>query len=299
MIDHISRIPLTSSGEASLFVFGDRQQGSSGFRAEAWQEFRNEFKRTKNAWALGLGDYGDWLRPSLRPVVESALKKDDSARKMLDNDVRLGHDKIIDDMDFLSGRLIGIHEGHHNWNFASGGNTDQRLASALKAPYLGWIASTRLVLMKHGIKEANGHSFVWTIISTHGNANGRRVPAALSWIETNLANAFIADQYIGGHGCKNASEAPYKRAMVRRVGPPGLIHHIPRILSVGGFAEGYTNGWESDYVERAGFSPQPMGWGLITFKIVRRKAEALARGVAARGTDILDVDNRNRLFLEV
>ena len=302
MIHHISRIPLINS-KASLFVFADRQQGGSGYRKEAWEEFRHEFKATPNAWAIGLGDYGDWLRPSMRSRLISVLSKDDSARGAFEKDILHSHDKIIDDMEFLKGRLIGIHAGHHLWNLSSGINTDQRLASALKAPYLGWIASTRIVLDTHrpekpgGGKNYHGHSSVYTMISTHGNANGRKVPTALSWLENNYASSWIVDQYVMGHGCKNANDVPFKRNHIRRIGPPGIEVQIPRLLVIGGFSEGYTNGWESDYVEQAGFAPQPMGYGLIRFGTSYRKEHCLAKGVrSGRETRILVVEQLNRVL---
>lgn len=280
-----------------MYVFADRQQGSTGYKKEAWQEFEREFKATKNAWAIGLGDYGDWLRPSLRPQLTAAMSRDDSARQAFDNDVLRGHDEIIKDMEFLKGKLIGLHAGHHLWTFASGLNTDQRLASALNAPYLGWIASTRFALT-YGGEKAYGEkrAFVYTMISTHGNPNGRKVHAALAYLENNYTNGWIADQYCIGHGCKNANDVPFKRNHIRRIGPPGIDIQIPRLLVVGGFAEGYTDGWKSSYVEEAGFTPQPMGYGIIRFSRQNKISETIAKGVSGRETCVLRVEQLNRVL---
>src|SRR3990167_1092343 len=296
MIHHISRIPVNNGG-ATLFVFADRQQGGEGYNKEAWQEFKHEFQTTKNAWAIGLGDYGDWLRPSLRPQLTNAMSKDDSARQAFDSAILKQHDQIIDDMEFLKGKLIGIHAGHHLWEFANGINTDQRLASALKAPYLGWIASTRLALHYGGERKNKiDRALVYTIISTHGNANGRKVPAALAYLENNYASAFIADQFCMGHGCKNANDTPFKRNLVRRVGPAGMDIQIPRLLVVGGFSEGYTDGWKASYVQQAGFTPQPMGYGLIRFGKTSGKHQSIAKGLTSRETPILKVEQLNRVL---
>ena len=292
MVHHGTRIRLSSRNAATVFLFGDRQQGSPGYCKEAWQEFRNEFKSTENAWALGLGDYGDWLRPSMRTPVINALAKDDSARAMLDTDVRRGHDAIIDEMEFLKGRLVGLHEGHHNWKFASGETTDQRLASALKAPFLGWIASTRLVF-EHG-NSLSGH--VHMLLSTHGNANGRKVHSALAYLEGNYAAAWPFDSYAMGHGCKSGNEVPFKRNVPRRSGAFGVDVQIPRLIVVGGFADGYSDGWQSDYVERAGFTPQPLGYGLLRFKLTRREPARLLKGIPGRGSKTLQVEAVNRVL---
>lgn len=291
MIHHVVRYDPGPDG-LSIYVFGDRQEGQKGYLQEAWEEFKYQFKREKNAVALGVGDYGEWLRPSMRERVYSSLAKDDSARAQLDNMVIKNHDGIIKNMDFLEGKLIGLHEGHHNHTFLHGGSTDQRLASALKTSFLGWTASTRLVLNR---PHDNKHGHVYTIVSTHGNANGRRVGAAINWMEQNIVAGFVADQYAMGHGCKSANFVPAERAFIRRAGPSGIDRQLPRCLIVGGFARCHTNGWESDYGERAGFTPQPLGWGIIRLNIVRRRELQLAKGVGAgeRGSFTLAVEQIN------
>lgn len=296
MMHHVSRVPINQKDGATLFVFGDLQSGQQGFQKEAWQQFRNEFKATPNAWALGLGDYDDWLRPSMREALGAPLAKDDSARENLDRMVLKANDETIDNMSFLDRRLLLLHEGHHNWKLASGINTDQRIASALHATYGGFIASTRIAL------EYQSYHRVYTIVSTHGNANGRRVPAALSWLESNIVNAFVADHYMMGHGCKNATFEPFERQLVRREGPPGLMKMLPRCLIVGGFSRSYTDGWKSDYVERAGMSPQPPGWGKVEFRLVKNRAAAERSGIPGRAgrTSVwtLDVNQSNRHPIE-
>ena len=290
-----------------LYFFGDRQEGSTGYLPEAWAAFKDEFKRSKcKKAAIGLGDYGDWLRPSLRPAVAGALGKDDSARRMLDKAILKEHDKIIDAHAFLEGYMIGVHEGHHNWTTLDQINLDQRLAAALKTRFLGFTATTRIVLRAaycgikaHRGKEGNLDSGrVVTLFSTHGNANGRKVPGALAWVENNLANSLIADIYVVGHGCKSGNDAPNERVEVRRLGPPGVRRSVPRIMAVGGFTRSYTDGWESDYVQRAGMSPQPPGWGVIRFKLVQGINRSLARGFTSRKSKQIDISCINRFYTE-
>lgn len=294
MIHHISKIKATES-HATIFFFGDLQMGQEGFSKEIWQEFKNKFQRTKNAWALGVGDYGDFLRPSMRGPLINALTKDDSARQMVDSQILHSHDKIIDAMQFLDRRLLGLHEGHHNWTFMSGLNTDQRLASALHAPYLGWSASTRIVM---DMGRTARHTQTYTMITTHGNANGRKVPAALSWMENNLTTGFIADQYVMGHGCKSGNDAPFQRNTVRRKGPAGMIQSIPRCMVIGGFSKGYTDGWHSSYVEKNGFTPQPLGWGEVYLYISYTKADGAAHGIEQVHGDkkILMAEQKNIVY---
>lgn len=290
MVHQVVREIVPTYKELCIFFFGDEQDGSPGYKAEYWQEFEHQFRRHKNARAIGLGDYGDWLRPSMRARLQSSMAKDAGSRKAMDKLVLKDHDKIIDKHEFLKGKLLGLHEGHHTWELASGGNLDQRLAAALGASFLGWTASTRLVLVQQRVRQISRlgipGGYVYTIVSTHGNANGRKVGSAANWLESNIVEGFTADQYVMGHGCKNASFVPHARDIVRRVGQAGLDRTIPRCLIVGGFSEGYTNGWDYSYVEKAGYAPQPPGWGELRLKLVQRKPEDLARGVVTKRAHI-------------
>lgn len=306
MIHHIATPHFDKKEGLDLFVFGDLQRKPSetgaarkndGFVEEAWQQFQIEWKASKNAWGLGLGDYDDWLRPSLRPLINSALGKDDSARAVLDTMVLKSHDDTIKSLQFMDKRLIGLHEGHHVHYLASGMNTDQRLSSALHTTFLGFSATHRLALT---VSPQNTR--VVTMVSMHGNAGGRKVHSALAFLDANFANSWIADLFAMGHGCKNGNMVPFERQTIRREGPAGVIRSIPRLMVVGGFSRGYTDGWKSDYVERAGMTPQPLGWGLIRFRPtwnVRSPERGLPHTLSSRSSRFgVDIEVINRFFTE-
>lgn len=288
MVHHISRIDCPSSG-ITIFVFGDLQYGVQGFDEEAWEEFKQEFKRTPNAYGLGLGDYMDYSRPTQRARIKSSLAYDDSTHRQLDNMVIKAQDELLNKMQFLEGKLIGIHNGHHCWEFANGTNSDQRLASALKATYLGWMASSRIVLKRDG-----GTKLSYTMISMHGNSGGRRAGGSTLWMENNIVLGWIADHYIMGHSCKLITWVPSERRTIRRDGPPGIDVTLPRCLQVGGFHRGYTDGYESSYVERGGFLPQPINWGVIRLKFSQRKAAQAEKGICGENSYVINVEQVSR-----
>lgn len=285
IIHHIYRSPFKN--ELNIFLFGDLQHGAPGFDEDAFEQFKAEFKSTKNAVALGLGDYSDQFRPTMRDRIIKAT--DDSTRNQLDKLYIQDHDKLIDKLAFLEGKLVGIHNGHHCHEFLNGTNSDQRLASALKAPYLGWIASTRICLSRQ-----DDHSYSYTIISTHGQPNARRNGGAVAWLENNFLSSWIADQYCFGHNCKSINWTPTERNIIRRDGQAGVIRQLPRAINVGGFCRGYTDGWESSWVERMGFAPQPIGWAVIRLKIRQGIQINQERGNSNRKTKVLDVEQVSR-----
>jgi hypothetical protein len=277
--DFISAQETSHKKPLTVFVFGDlnAEDNDPEFDDEVWQMFVQDFKSTPNAVAIGLGDYGDWLRPSMRAKIQGALNGDSSAQHMIDDMVRLGQDKLLRRLEFMKGKLIGLHDGHHQWDFADGTNSTQRLCAALKAPYLGWIASTRIALTTYG------QTFrVWTLVSTHGNGTAKTTTADAGGFERTIVNGFVADGYVRGHGCKSAAWLPYERIHIRRKGPAGRDRQVPRAMIIGGFKKGYTDGWNSSYVEKAGFISQPRSYGKIVLGISEHGAHSEAKGLRKR-----------------
>lgn len=277
MIDHEFCMPLAWGKPVSMFFFGDLQWGSKGFSEDAWNRFKDEFRRTPNAYAVGLGDYGDWLRPSLRPGIKASIGKDASAGQMLDDHIRRRQDDLIEKMAFLEGKIIGLHQGHHCWEFSSGDNSDMRICSALKAKFLGWMADTRLVFRDN--RGRGGQSL--TMVTMHGTGNSRYTGVDSRWLDQNIVPAFHAEVYAKGHGCKADAWSPFTRNIVKRTGNPGLVEQKIYCLNVPGFCKGYTNGWESSYVEQAGMQPQPLGYGVMRVALSEAKDLKRARGSAS------------------
>lgn len=295
MIHHMTRVPIEYGHGLTIFCFGDLQWGADGFDLEAWHEFRDEFKKTKNAWALGLGDYEDWLRPSVRGKVLSAVSSDDSARQQLDNRIRRMQDELLDEMEFLKGKCIGIHSGHHDFEFTDGSKSSQRIAAALKAPYIGWMASTRLCLNRSVNKRDNKANWTYTIVSTHGNANARKTGGAANWAENNL-EAWDCDHVIVGHCCKSLAWVPQERMYIKRHGAPGVERRIKRYMQVGGFHRGYGDKANASYVERNAFPPQPLGWGIIKFRISQSVLARQANGLINPESKALCVEQFNHVI---
>ena len=274
MQDQIAHAPIDKYG-ASLFFFGDLQWGATGFSEEAWEEFKDEFLSTPNARAIGLGDYNDSQRPSIRSRLRGAIDSDTHVQ--LDDQYRSHQDKLLNKMAFLEGKLLGIHNGHHCHIFADGTNSDQRIASALRTTYLDWEAATRLVLFHPKLPEQQ--RWIYNIVSMHGTGNGRTTGSDVGFLERQASAYVNADHIVKGHACRSNASMPYERHFIRESGPAGRIRRYVRLLSVGGFRKGFTNGATSGYEEIAGFVPQPIGWAVIRFSLVYSKEAMRDRGL--------------------
>ena len=87
-MQHISYDPpiLSFNEWLTVFIFGDLQHKSEAFVKEAWGEFTYQFKRTKGPKAaVGVGDYTDFTRPSMRTRLEAVLNGDDTMHAQLDD----------------------------------------------------------------------------------------------------------------------------------------------------------------------------------------------------------------------
>lgn len=310
MINHVFDIPIKFADGADIFFFGDEQEYSEGFDAkgEAWQAFVAEWKRSKNPWGVHMGDAMDWIRPTMRDAVGSVLLKDPSAKRQLDNMVRDLIDKTADRLSFTKGRLIGMHEGHHDYEFLGGLNATMLLAEKLKSINLGWMAATRLSLLiqKHG--GSGGYSF--TMATTHGNAGGRATTSVAASMERSLKD-YVCDLKVAGHACRSASWVPEKFRWIKRSGAAGIVDVMPRHLLVGGFCDAYTDGWtstptkdpdsgrmiggrpKSGYAERRNLTAQPLMWGVVRIKVVQRIGPNREVGKKDRSPSI-DIEAVNR-----
>lgn len=311
MFHHEQRIPVRVGSEgADIFFFGDEQEGSDGYRDDAWQAFKEDWKRSKNPWGIHMGDARDWLRPSMRGRLEEVMTKDPSMKKQMDDLVMGGVEKTVERLEFMKGRIIGMHEGHHDYEFQSGANATMMLATALNTVNMGWVATTRLILSREADRlRRKDDGLAFTIASTHGNASGRNTTAVAQSMENSVKD-YVCDLKVAGHACRSASWTPHTYKIVRRHGPPGVQEIIPRHLLVGGFCDAYTDGWISkpiptregkliggrpkrSYAEGRNLTSQPLMWGVARIRLRAIKARAEAESVNQRNL-YADVEVVNR-----
>lgn len=291
---------------ADLFFVGDEQEGAEGFRTDAWECFKRAWKASRNPYMLHMGDVRDWLRPSLRCKVDAVIQGDGSAKRMLDGMVMKGLEESIRRLEFAKGRIVGMHQGHHDYEFQSGANATMLMATALETLNLGWVACTRLRLVAKGRGHADG---VVTLASSHGNAAGKNTTAVAQSMESSFRD-MVVDLKVQGHACRSDSWIPHTYRIPRRRGAPGEETVMSRHLLVGGFCDGYTDGWSTrplvrgdrrvggqplvQYPERRNMVRQPVGWGVARIGFTYSAEVARSRSLNARERLVsVEVVNQN------
>lgn len=236
-------------GEALIMPFGDIQYGAQGVDMD---RFKRDFDwgMEHDAWFIGMGDMVDILSPSNRAKMRNAGFYD--SFKMAAEEVAYKHmEELMDVVRGSEGRWLGLHEGHHFWEFSDGGTTDTKMADMLQTSFLGTCALTRITM-----KQSNGSatSLKYDIWSHHGSGSGAALTAPLNKLEK-VAGAFDADMFLINH---------YQRAGVipkdwLYVNNRGILKHKSRYLvATGGYMRGYTQGNKEGKVARGSYVEQAL-----------------------------------------
>jgi len=291
MLNQVFDLPIQVWGDgADIWFVGDEQEGSEGFDPKgAWSSFvEHDWKSSKNPYLVHVGDPSDWLRPTMRDRIGAVLIKDRSAKRQLDDIVRKHYDSVCERLAFAEGRIIGMHEGHHEYEFLSGMSSTTYLAEQLKTINMGWLAITRIVFNFYN----SCRSAAYMVASSHGNASGKATSSVAKSMEASMEDV-ICDLKVQGHACRSANWVPHTYRMPKRQGPPGMTEIVCRHLLVGGFCKSYTDGWashpvkdqksnkwvggrpKSSYAEQRNLSSQPQMWGVARFKFRRERKKIL------------------------
>jgi len=244
---------------ATIFLFGDLQMGANGFRDDLWQNMKKRFLHNPNSFALGLGDYSDFARMTDRDALQSVLNRNQSLRQQQDDMVMDKVIKISEMLSFMKGRILGLHLGHHDWEFISGGNMTTRLCEILKCAYMGFEAMWILKL-NHGKPTSKNHSNNLKIYSTHGSANGRNQTAPMNQLAANIVPYWPnCAMYITAHACRGGSLPIPHNDLIDSAEAPIPVKSTRYIIQNSGFMEGRPID-EDSYVGRKNMPDVSLGW---------------------------------------
>lgn len=247
---------------------GDFQLGSPGTDLKHIRE-HVRWGVDHGVFFLGMGDYTDFLSPSNRRFLKNSGLYD-TAQDIIET---IGHQHIDTLMEILEptkGMWLGMHEGHHLFEFGDGTTTDTELSRLLDAPFLGTAATTRLTFQgRKGGQHAE--ALIW---SHHGEGSGATDPVQRL---KKVAPGFPQiDVFVQGHNTRLGSEA---MSQIWYYGGPGELKMRSKkqlFVAAGGFMTGYTQNSRfagraaGSYVERGMMRPSAIGAPIITIE-PRRK----------------------------
>jgi predicted phosphodiesterase len=223
-------------------MFGDVHRDSPNHADTKWQEDLDYFRSRKDAYFLGMGDYLDSTSTTERECLGHISKQmHDTFRKDIQALQQAKIDMMADELIFMKGRLIGLINGNHYFEFQSGMNSDQKLADALNCKYLGVCALIRIYFNMANRKCA------LDIFAHHGLGAARLVGGSINRV-AQMFEGVEADVAVMGHDHKRVAAPTTPRLFLEHDSRDGLKLRRRETWAVrsGSYLASYRDG-ESNY----------------------------------------------------
>lgn len=252
---HQIRIPIQFGKPLKLIIFGDVHRDSPNHAHSTWQRDLKYFKTQKDAIFLGMGDYLDSASTSERDALSVArLHFHESTADDLEKLARKKVDLLSKEMDFMQGRLLGLMNGNHFFEFQDGTNSDQALCTKLGCKYLGVSSFLRLCLTTSG--KTRSTIDIW---AHHGTGGSRLIGSSLNRVDQMREHA-EADIYIMGHDHKRAAVPAQPRLYLSPCanGEMKIKQRQAYLVRSGSYLASYVPN-EKNYNVDAGRGPSSLG----------------------------------------
>ncbi len=209
---HERRVTLTTVTKPLRIVFfGDVHRDSPDHADGAWQEFLAYTKGLDplTTLFLGMGDYLDCASTSER-IAMTRAEFHESTKQHIEDSANSNVGRLAKELGFMKGRLIGLINGNHFYDYPNGINSDQKLAERLGCPYLGCSSFIRLSIARYG-KYSNFD--IWA----HHGAGGARLPGGSINRVDQMRDHAEADAYVMGHDHKRGVFPANPRLSIERI----------------------------------------------------------------------------------
>lgn len=234
---HSFQIPMRYNKPFRIVFFGDVHRDSPNHAHGKWKEFLRYARTLKDAWFFGMGDYLDSTSTTERECLGHISTK---MHETFRNDVaalQLAKCELFaKEIEFMRGRVIGMLNGNHYFQFASGINSDQKICELVGAKYLGVCSFTRLTF------ECGGRNHTRDIFAHHGAGAARLIGGSLNRVQQ-MAEGVEADIYAMGHDHKRGAVPAQPRLFLRQAIGSELIveQREPIVLRSGSYLASYEN----------------------------------------------------------
>jgi hypothetical protein len=254
-------IPAKTIGKpVYLIPFGDIHRSAPLCHEEKWREFLQWAKTKKDAYFLGMGDYDDLVSSSERDILRGKLH--DSTEQTLELMYRKHTDKLIKELAFMRGRVVGLLEGNHYATFQNGTTTSQRMCEALECKYLGCSAFIRLIIEMHG--NVTNAIDVW---AHHGIGAARLVGGSINRVQQ-MGECAEFDIGLMGHDHKKSVATVNRLRLSGGGGSLRLSHRKVLVARTGSFLRGYVPGATSYVADRM---LNPTDLGVVKIELTPRR----------------------------
>ena len=161
-----------------IVPFGDIHRDSHACDEERWKAFLEKCKKEDdaNTYYMGMGDYNDFASYSERKKLQHSLHKSTSVK--MDKWALKDVSRLVKELDFMRGRIIGLHHGNHEWQFLDGDLATEKMCALLGCKFLGWASYVRISIIPSSTKAC-----VVDIFSSHGKGGGKLLGSPYNSVE--------------------------------------------------------------------------------------------------------------------
>lgn len=186
--------------DIGLFPHSDIHFGAYNHDATRWRRALNkckELEKTMKIFYLGGGDYIDLASTSERKIFGDD-KIHDTSRDTIDGLAWRITEEYLEEVSFMKGRMIGMIEGNHHFQYESGQTNTMQMCKALECKYLGGISLIRLIFRYLKGNRAASIDIYNSHTAGSKSGGGRRVGSSLNKLE-DMMHVVDADIYLAGH----------------------------------------------------------------------------------------------------
>lgn len=234
--NHRKEIKMGFNEPINLWFFGDMHYDSPTCDRERLRWFLESAKKDieERTYFFGMGDYGDLASTSERKAIRSIdAKLHDDTKLALDLLVEKQNREIAQELMFMKGRLLGLIDGNHNWEFQNGKNATEDLCERLDALYLGWLCYFELAVLLDNSK----HTCI-DFVLCHGKAGGKTAGITINQVDDMRRIFPAADVYVQGHD--HQRYAVPADVLIKKEGT--IKQHRQFLCRSGSFKKGYMPG---------------------------------------------------------
>lgn len=196
--EHTYTIKVQSQNEPIYIVpFGDIHWGNKECAENLFRRFVEWGADNPNVYWLGMGDYMELTRASVRAKMKAAIGAE--SLEDFDDMIRVKVDEFTDIIKHMKGRLIGLIEGNHCYEYIDGTTSTQQMCRSLGCKYLGCTTFIHLTLDYHGNKQS------LDIFANHGQGGSARLKGGSLNRVQYMSEGVIADIYLMGHDHQRAA----------------------------------------------------------------------------------------------
>ena len=250
---HMMKHRMSIHDTLKIIPFGDVHRDSRACDVDRWNNFNKRYRDCDgNTLFVGMGDYNDFASTSERRQLRS-IKLHESTIQSFDDTARANMLNFCNDINHMRGKLIGIMDGNHKWDYIDSKTDGEEMAERFGTKYLGNLSYIRIQI---DFVERNTRISVDLFVS-HGKSGGKLAGTTFNKVDDMRTVCPGADIYIMGHDHRKGG-VPITSLEVN--GKTSLTVRQKRqwLCRSGSFLKGYIDG-QVNYVSNAMLRPTDLG----------------------------------------